>query len=394
MRFVYFLGSFVLLLGTACSTVNPPEPQPNFIIRYQNASATHLPTGLQGRNMDARPGDIDQDGDLDLVVAQEFGPNIILLNDGTGQFTNASAARLPQVVHDSEDIGLADFDGDNDLDLIFVSEDDQTNEFYLNDGTGHFTAAHNRIPVSGTSNAVLAADVDGDEDIDILIGNAGQNVLLLNDGTGHFEDVTGVQYPASGGTTQDLELGDIDNDGDPDLIVANEESNQLLLNNGNGFFTDVTETQLPNTNGETREADFGDIDGDGDLDLFFANVAFQTGPPQNRLLLNDGNGFFTDVTETHIPQETKNTADADFIDLDADGDLDMVLANAFGGNYQVYYNDGTGHFTDNTTTLFTTIPQGDGVDIEAADFNNDQHPDLYLTHYQGKDFLFLTELVF
>lgn len=101
---------------------------------YENVTTTHLPaSGLEGLSMDARPADLDADGDLDMVVANEFKPNILLLNDGQGRFSLASE-RLPRTSHDSEDIGIADFDGDGDPDIVIVSEDDQTNELYLNDG--------------------------------------------------------------------------------------------------------------------------------------------------------------------------------------------------------------------------------------------------------------------
>src|SRR3970040_1500215 len=94
---------------------------------YTEVTATHLPTGLAGPCMDAAAGDAAGDGHLDLALAMEFQPNILLLNDGAGVFTNASA-ELPRAAHDSEDVAFADFDGDGDLDLVLVSEDDRTDE--------------------------------------------------------------------------------------------------------------------------------------------------------------------------------------------------------------------------------------------------------------------------
>ncbi|NDJ78110.1 MAG: VCBS repeat-containing protein, partial [Chloroflexi bacterium] len=133
--------------------------------------------GQYGYSMDARPIDVEGDGDLDLLIAYEFLPNLLLLNDGSGNFTDASAERLPQNPHDSEDIGVADFDGDGDLDVVVVTEDDQVNELYINDGAGFFTdETAQRLPVTGVSNAVLVTDLNGDGAPDILIGNNGQNV--------------------------------------------------------------------------------------------------------------------------------------------------------------------------------------------------------------------------
>lgn len=397
----YMIALLISVLLVACTASVPTDPdmtgddlpgddtQPTQRV-FTNVSASHLPTGaLTGRSMDARSGDIDGDGDLDLVIATEFGQNVLLLNDGTGKFTNGTSGRLPQARHDSEDIGLADFDGDGDLDLVFVSEDDQANELYLNNGDGVFQDASDRLSTAGTSNAVLVADIDTDGDADILIGNAGPNVVLINDGQAMFTDESEERLPGLVGVTQDLELGDIDGDGDVDLIVGNEDGNHLLVNEGGGVFRDATLDELPLRGlEETREADFADVDGDGDLDLFFANVSFRSGMnAQNRLLLNDGAGTFEDATASRLPVVRQHTVDGDFADIDGDGDLDLLTANAFGGGYHALLNDGTGVFEDKTATLFPTGLAGDGIDVEVADFSGDGLPDIYFCNYQGGDLL-------
>ena len=324
-------------------------------IIYNDVSITNLPLStLGGNSMDAKTADLDGDSDIDIVVACEYCPNIILINDGNGVFANESSTRLPQVVHDSEDIGIADFDGDGDQDIIFVSEDDQTNEFYLNDGDGFFTDLSNRIPVTGTSNAVLAIDVNNDSIPDIVIGNAGQNIVLINDGNANFTNETASRFPVNLNITQDLEWGDIDGDGDNDLLEGNENGNRILINDGSGFFSDETTSRLPFpvSGEETREVDLGDVDNDGDPDIFYSNVTFTQGfPSQNRLLLNDGNGFFTDVTSTNLPVAQQNTVDGDFRDIDLDGDLDILTAQAFNGTYQVLLNDSAGVYTNQTENI-------------------------------------------
>ena len=69
-----------------------------------------------------------------------------------------------------------------------VSEDDKTNELYLNRGDGTFEDGGSRIPVTGTSNSVVVVDINSDGAPDILIGNNGQNNLLINNGKGYFKD--------------------------------------------------------------------------------------------------------------------------------------------------------------------------------------------------------------
>ena len=179
---------------------------------YVDVTDVNLPSGVAGQCMDAGAGDADGDGDLDLALAMEFQTNILLLNDGAGRFSDGSQG-LPRTRHDSEDIEFADFDGDGDLDLVVVSEDDQVNELYLNDGDGTFSDASERIPVRGVSNAHAVMDLNGDGASDLLIGNNGVDRALLNDGTGNFSDESG-QIWGNDSPTQDLEVADVDGDGE------------------------------------------------------------------------------------------------------------------------------------------------------------------------------------
>jgi hypothetical protein len=351
--------------------------------------------------MDAGVADIDGDGDLDIVVANEFRPNILLLNDGSGRFSDTSD-RLPRTEHDSEDVGIADFDGDGDLDIVIVTEDDQVNELYLNDGTAHFVDESRRIPVSGTTNGLVVSDLSGDGRPDLILANNGQDALLINDGTGHFRDETAARLPQSSDVSQDAELGDVDGDGDLDLVVGNEGPNALYINDGTGHFSDESRERIPLRYApeETREADFGDVDGDGDLDLLFANVsAFVEGAdPGNRLLINDGRGFFTDETEARLPPGAESSFDGDFHDLDDDGDLDVVTGNSdtdlsqgriAPALFRAYLNDGTGRFTEATLSVFGEGVTGTGLDLEFGDFDGDGLDDVYLASRGTADRLLL-----
>ncbi len=378
------------------TTAAPPQTL------YGDVTGTHLPTGLlNGLSMDAAVADLDADGDLDIVIANEFRPNILLLNDGAGRFSDGSS-RLPAANRDSEDVGIADFDGDGDLDIVVVSEDDRINELYFNNGTGRFTDEGARLPVEGTTNGVVVADVNGDGAPDILFANNGQDAVIVNDGSGNFVDETAERLPHSTDVTQDLELGDVDGDGDLDLVVANEGANALYINDGAGHFSDETTARIPRREGgeETREADFGDVDGDGDLDLLFANVAaFVAGAdPRNRLLINDGDGFFTDETSTRLPSASVSSFDGDLVDVDGDGDLDIVTANAdvdlsvgriADSRYRAYLNDGNGVFTDASDEVFGVGATGTGLDLEFADFDGDGRPDFYLASRGTADRLLL-----
>ncbi len=388
-------GMLVLLVGAGCAADSHSTPasentstSADTLRLFTDATVEHLPTSaLTGYSMDAALADLDGNGTLDIVIANEFRPNILLLGEPDGHFRDASD-RLPSHERDSEDVGIADFDGDGDLDVVVVTEDDTVNEYYLNDGTGTFTDASDRWPVEGTSNAVVVVDLNGDNAPDLLVGNKGQNRALINDGTGQFADETASRLPTRDDVTQDVEFGDVDGDGDLDLIVANEDDNVLLLNDGAGVFTvSVGAIPLLDVPEETREADFGDVDSDGDLDLLLANVRLfvEDARRQNRLLINDGSGRFQDATVGRLPMDDQSSLDADLIDLDTDGDLDIVTSNVlFDGEsiksapFGILMNDGSGRFSDATRTALPDIITGRGLDAEAGDVNADGRPDLFL----------------
>lgn len=396
-RFYYSKKIKIFLTSILCLFLMKPIPLSGQM--YIDASANLPNFATTRQSMDVNAGDLDGDGDLDIALANEFQSNIILINDGTGVFSNGTSGNLPQENHDSEDVIFADLDGDGDLDLVFCSEDDvnlnisNVHELYLNDGTASFSIGF-QLPDS-EANAIISADLNNDSFPDLLLGNAGQNFVLINNQDGTFNDVTQTVLPSNNNTTQDLNLSDVDGDGDLDLFEGNEDGNRLHINNGNGLFLDESTQRLPQgLNIETRKVSFGDMDNDGDLDIFLSNVAFIPGKNrQNRLFENDGQGFFTDVTATHLPVDTDHTIDAVFEDVDLDGDLDIVVANVFGGPLKLYANDGTGHFSDQTMEVFGQMYFRDALGVIAADLNGDDIKDLYVcdrnTGTNNKDILLL-----
>ena len=399
------LLSILVLVGTGCSSPTPPDPPPPPALPslLVLAPANYLPSSvLTGPSMEARAADLDADGDLDLIVAREHAPNILLLNDGAGRFLDASN-RIPQKVRDSEDIVVADFDGDGDLDIVIVSEDETPgaqnapkHEYYINGGAS-FSDASGLIPVRGNCNAVAAGDIDGDGDLDLVFGCEGPEIVLINVGGGDFRDESASRILGQANdATQDVVLADLDRDGDLDLVVANESGgpNRVLFNDGRGVFTPAPQGYVPPRSlpEATRNADLADVDGDGDLDLFFSNVAFAGGAPGSRLLLNDGTGRFTDVTATHLPSMSYGVIDGDLADIDGDGDRDLILAPSPTGPFRAFLNDGQGKFAEETSKVFPPGLTGQGLEVEIADYDRDGRLDVYLANYvQSPDMLLLSK---
>jgi len=283
--------------------------------------------------------------------------------------------------HDSEDIAVADFDGDGRLDLVIVSEDDirferqGVHEYYRGTADG-FRRVRDLIPDS-EANGVAHADLNGDGRDDLLIVGAGQDRLLINDGRGGFIDETEARLPREAGVGQDGEFADIDGDGDLDIMLGIEGGHALWINDGHGRFSDETKARLPPAGFvEARKVAPVDIDGDGDLDLYFSHVSWQGKQGQDQLFINDGQGRFADETSGRIPADNGVTVDARFADLDGDGDLDVVRADR--PAITIWMNDGSGRFSDATVPVIGPDVGQHVLAIELADFDGDGVIDLYL----------------
>jgi len=231
-------------------------------------------------------------------------------------------------------------------------------------------------------------DYDGDGDQDLLFvnganwpedgGNAPGNRLFENDGSGHFTDVSASSGLAGSSYGMGVAVGDYDGDGQVDVFTTGVGFNHLYRNEG-GTFRDVTEAA--GVAGEadqwTTSAGFFDADGDGDLDLFVCRyvtwsraideqLAFTNngidrvyGSPKNyggthsSLYRNEGDGSFTDVSEeAGIPILNEATGVATgkalgvvFVDVDSDGDTDLMVANDTVQNF-LFLNSGTGIFEE------------------------------------------------
>ncbi|MEN0063378.1 MAG: VCBS repeat-containing protein [Myxococcota bacterium] len=368
----------------ACQAEEQPAVSPPV---WQEDPARMLPTPWLDRPcMDVALADLDADTDLDLVIATEGPANVVLLNDGSGRFTHHDIPfRSPT---DSEHALVADLNGDGHLDLFFANEDlGGANELYLGSGGLEFVDASDSVDESVPSNAVVAADFDGDGWVDVMIGNAGPNSLWRGGSNGLVAAHNDV--PPTVAVTQDLAVGDVDGDGDLDVAVGNEGLDAIWLNDGAGRFTEQIKA-IAGPSGETREIALGDVDGDGVLDLVASRVGFSGDNPQSFLWLGRGDGTFR-RDRNALPQESFDTLDLDLVDLDGDGDLDLLGAHTqhgpgglLPGPWTAWEND-EGTFGDVTAAWFVDLPHGNGLDIEAGDLDQDGGIDVVLCSRGGPD---------
>ncbi len=349
----------------------------------QSASRFPVPNPSEWTNQ-LTIGDIDNDGDLDLIFANggnfsSAGTNLpqrIYINNGSGVFTDQSLARLnfSGLCRGAE---LGDIDNDGDLDLVFAQDFERVPQLFQNDGTGHFTniTATNLPQIQLSSSRAQFGDVDNDGDMDLYITSGTNNRfgcdlarLYINDGTGMFADETADRLPPDSiCENMDCIFGDVDNDFDIDVLVgARGAASRLYKNDGAGNFTS---SPFP-PEGNTYSYDFGDIDGDGDLDLLGANAGSSN---SEQLLRNEGNGAFTNISNQLLFNPNTDDNDSKFFDYDNDGDLDIIIA-ALGAPERIYNNNGSATFS-NTSGVIQLVSDS-SLDVKVADLTGDGRIDI------------------
>ena len=253
--------------------------------------------------------DIDQDGDLDiLIVTTRAGNNKIHLNDGSGKFTISKNTFLTQGISYGN-ISLKDVDADGDLDA-FLLVYQGSNELWINQGNALFTKSE-QIFGPDNSSDMGVVDLDGDGDVDVLltIKDAAEEVWL-NNGTGIFEKSASILGSEDG--YESVTMADLDNDGDLDAAISNfDHGIAIWLNDGKGHFKKGTDYFS-----HCRHIEQADIDNDGDIDLYSSDrIAGDV------LLLNDGKANFTEASLIN-----EISLRSGFVDIDNDGDLDLILS--------------------------------------------------------------------
>jgi len=352
-------------------------------------------------------GDYDNDGWPDLF---EFGGNgyfapfILLHNEGDGTFGNREPM-LPRRSQGGSNAGriFGDYDNDGDLDL-FIANGSVAKPFYgpdllwRNDG-GRFTdvSAEAGFTDSLTSGAAAWWDYDRDGWLDLFVehgsnneavieaGGISTNALYRNNGDGTFANLTevaglGIDWQPDDsniGTTDEFSIADLDEDGWPDLFVAIVSgTDRLFLNDGKGGFVDATVGDI-GASGPTVGVATGDFDNDGDLDLFksaYGEEGITTAlTERSAMLLNLGGGQFLDVTEpvglTAIT--ATNLGFGRFWDIDNDGDIDLLTSIP----PMLFLNAGDGTFTEGT--FLSGLPGG----YTAGDYDNDGFLDIWFEQF-------------
>ena len=353
--------------------------------------------------------DVDHDGDLDVFFAEGDGfntagtkrQNVLIVNKrieiGAWSFADESIARLGVHVSNAKGVATGDVNGDGWVDAVFANAFFTDPPFlYINQGAanpGFFAleSATRGLTTPYSSGAASFGDVDDDGDLDLIVndaynaGPAARPHLFRNDGTGNFtEDAAALNAPLKSGQMDTLFV-DIDGDFDVDFFGANKFTNgggnhYLLLNDGQGAFTNQS-SLLSVGNGDVYEAEVGDLDGDADLDLFFVSASnFNEGSVRNNLVPS---GTLTFTNQSLLAAAVDDNEIA-LIDYDMDGDSD-VLVGSLGGHEYLYRNDGAFAFVDQSVQIQSIADSS--LDCTLADLDNDGRYDILTAQGESGAFL-------
>jgi hypothetical protein len=356
---------------------------------FTDETDTRLPDTISQSN-DVEAGDINGNGILSVLVANDPdvsgrypGVEQLFLNNGLGFFSMADSSVFPQRNDQTHDVILFDIDGDIDLDVVVVNPLYASDYVALNNGNGIFEINWDRLPVD--SNIALYgdfADIENDGDIDFcLLGNNqyyDSHKMWVNDGFGYFHNEI-YRLPSLYIMYRGIFFSDLNGDLNPDILAVYYDYINLLsgpsvlMNEGSGYFNDESSQRLPQTETFSRSGCVVDIDNDGDDDIILAYSA------RLGFLINDGTGHFTDETAQRGPLYPPNFGAPQTIidsDVDNDGVNDLILSMASRKDL-LFINNGAGYFEDQSLLRLPQERNYDAPNTAAADFDGDGDIDLF-----------------
>lgn len=316
--------------------------------------------------------DFDSDGVPDLLFS-ESDRVVAWSGDGAGSF-GPMAGRSESVISVGNQLGslvVRDFNSDGYLDFAVTNRSPDTLWVALGDGSGNFPSVTEQ-PVDTSPEYIDTADLNNDGVLDLVVcphnfGGAPDRIaILLGDGVGGFVLQPPLVSSFIGGF-RGLDLGDVDGDGNVDLMYGGSSSPCLFRGDGTGGFDAGILLPIPGI--ITTGTGLGDLNGDGILDLVegdFSCVAVRLGV---------GGGVFAAPTIL----DSSSTGWVDVVDVDEDGNHDVLVLHETAQSFSIWRGDGTGALGGRevyptgclpTTTLLEDIDSDGALDLVVANTNS------------------------
>ncbi len=300
-----------------------------FAGKQSRAQFTVTDLGLEVQHADISAVDLDNDGDLDIVISGQLNMLGVYKNNG-GTFTLDPSTPFQGLTFATMDWG--DINGDGKLDMLqngFPDGQPPITRLYTSDGAGNFTASSTVLPQLTPSSGFADLNNDGYTDM-FIFGNYfdGKCKILFNDKNGGFTE--SAQFDAYNWIDPNVTLVDYDNDKDLDLFVnAYDDIAHTrfakMFKNDNGTFTETNINIIQKSYGS---AVWGDYNSDGYLDLLLnGDGDAASGEDNNNIyrLYSNVNGVFTAVQTFSTYRQISTGDGGRFADIDNDGDLDIIV---------------------------------------------------------------------
>lgn len=335
--------------------------------------------------------DFNRDGNADVAAGSDFiAQYTVLLGTGTGGFRDESLNAVQGIFDPAIALGAGDFNGDNQIDLIYLGRGSFQFQLLPGDGSGKFGRV---IPVSfidqtiqGTITPIALGigDVTADGKLDIVVAsNKGLSVVAA-EGAGGF--AAAKMFLRETGTGE-IYLGDFNGDGQTDIaagprpnLVAPGSDILLFRSMGNGSFSAPLSFVTGTARGFTRQGIAKDFNRDGVSDLLLTStIAIPSNPRTGFVLVR---GSREAGLAALVPQQLPFRVNAMALeDLDADGAADLVAAydvDSENGMVAIMLNNGTGSFS-----APKNLPAKHPVEVAVRDFTRDGKPDLAVVNARG-----------
>ncbi len=353
---------------TVPASVSSPAQVIEFRMAAGRGQATFGSPVMVGSPLNTQPtvavaGDLDNDGDIDLLLGEEVAGRVCL-NDGHGQFT-AQTTRV-DIISYADELRLGDFNGDGNLDVV-ASSGRGNAEVSLSLGTGQGTFLPRTALLDGLTRTQLATgDFNADGLMDVAlstpVGTGVELRMLLGSKNGPLT-ISSMQVLAL--PARDIGAADMDEDGDIDLLLVSDALLGVYQNDGTGRFS---AGQTIEVNPYSGTLTVGDFTGDGHVDV----VCSSHDTPNVSLVPGTGTGGLEAVRSIYVLSRNWQVSSGD---MDGDADLDLLVTNDRGIT-QVLLNRGNGEFTASAILLgFEAF-----IIADAADLNGDGLLDVYTAH--------------